>query len=173
MKKFICMLTVLLCSVMNLSAQNFDLEGRWEAEASEGNARGLLILQFEGDQLEQAVYGESSIDEIGFIGVTLSLPPAPYKLNGNILTTATDTSKAELQITKTEFNDNIKEAIKADPSLESTMLEMLKKSFATEKDEIANNVFINGSMEIVSCIDGELKVKDKGRAIVTFYLKGE
>ena len=48
MKKLICMLTLLLSSVMSMSAQNYDLEGRWVADLSEGNDVGALVFMFEG-----------------------------------------------------------------------------------------------------------------------------
>ena len=78
MKKLICMLTVLLCSVMNLSAQNYNLEGRWVTDLSDENETTSLFFVFEGNELTQAVYGESTVDEIGLIGVIVATPPAPF-----------------------------------------------------------------------------------------------
>ena len=80
MKKFICMLTVLLCSVMNLSAQNYDLEGRWVTDLSDEGESTSLIFLFEGNELTQTVYGESNVEADGLVGVMVATPPAPYKL---------------------------------------------------------------------------------------------
>ena len=59
MKKIICMLTVLLCSVMNLSAQNYNLEGRWVTDLSDENETTSLIFLFEGNELTQAVASQA------------------------------------------------------------------------------------------------------------------
>lgn len=83
MKKLICMLTVLLCSVMSLSAQDINLEGRWVAEESEGDNQGSLIFLFEDNELTQAVYAEANTPEVGVVGVMVATPPAPFKLEGN------------------------------------------------------------------------------------------
>ncbi len=53
MKKFICMLTVLLCSVMNLSAQDYNLEGRWVTDLSDEGESTTLIFLFEGNELQR------------------------------------------------------------------------------------------------------------------------
>ena len=86
MKKFICMLTVLLCSVMNLSAQDYNLEGRWVTDLSDEGESTTLIFLFEGNELTQAVYSESNVDGVGLVGVIIATPPAPFKLEGNKLT---------------------------------------------------------------------------------------
>ena len=98
MKKIICMLTVLLCSVMNLSAQNYDLEGRWVTDLSDEGESTSLIFLFEGNELTQAVYGESNVDGVGLVGVIVATPPAPFKLEGNKLTVTYDASQAEYQV---------------------------------------------------------------------------
>ena len=97
MKKIICMLTVLLCSVMNLSAQNYNLEGRWVTDLSDENETTSLIFLFEGNELTQAVYGESNVEGVGLVGVIVATPPAPFKLEGNKLTVTYDASQAEYQ----------------------------------------------------------------------------
>ena len=58
MKKFICMLTVLLCSVLSLSAQDYNLEGRWVTDLSDEGESTSLIFLFEGNELTQAVYSQ-------------------------------------------------------------------------------------------------------------------
>ena len=173
MKKFICMLTVLLCSVMSLSAQNLNLEGHWMAETSEDNEKMAFILLFEDDQLTQAIYGESNIEEIGLVGVIVATPPAPFKLDGNKLTVSCDASQAEYEVTKAEFTDKIKEAIKTTPSMENTVKELLDKAFDSQKKEMAKSLLFNGDLEIISCVNGELKVKDSEGDTYTFYQKGE
>ena len=173
MKKIICMLTVLLCSVMNLSAQNLDLDGRWVAEVSEDDDYAVLIFLFEGNELTQAVYGESPVDGIGLVGVIVATPPAPFKINGNKLTVTRDASQADFQVTKTEYNDKIKEAIKENPSMEETVKDVLDKAFDTQKVEMAKSLLYDGDLEIISCNEGELKIKDQEGEEFTFYLKGE
>lgn len=173
MKKIICMLTVLLCSVMNLSAQNLDLDGRWVAEVSEDDDYAVLIFLFEGNELTQAVYGESPVDGIGLVGVIVATPPAPFKINGNKLTVTRDASQADFQVTKTEYNDKIKEAIKENPSMEETVKDVLDKAFDTQKVEMAKSLLYDGELEIISCNEGELKIKDQEGEEFTFYLKGE
>ena len=173
MKKFICMLTVLLCSVMSLSAQNLDLDGRWVAEVSEDDDYAVLIFLFEGNELTQAVYGESTLDGIGLVGVIVATPPAPFKINGNKLTVTRDASQADFQVTKTEYNDKIKEAIKENPSMEETVKDVLDKAFDTQKVEMAKSLLYDGDLEIISCNEGELKIKDQEGEEFTFYLKGE
>ena len=173
MKKFICMLTVLLCSVMSLSAQNLDLDGRWVAEVSEDDDYAVLIFLFEGNELTQAVYGESPVDGIGLVGVIVATPPAPFKINGNKLTVTRDASQADFQVTKTEYNDKIKEAIKENPSMEETVKDVLDKAFDTQKVEMAKSLLFDGDLEIISCNEGELKIKDQEGEEFTFYLKGE
>ena len=173
MKKIICMLTVLLCSVMNLSAQNLDLDGRWVAEVSEDDDYAVLIFLFEGNELTQAVYGESPVDGIGLVGVIVATPPAPFKINGNKLTVTSDASQADFQVTKTEYNDKVKEAIKENPSMEETVKDVLDKAFDTQKVEMAKSLLYDGDLEIISCNEGELKIKDQEGEEFTFYLKGE
>ena len=173
MKKFICMLTVLLCSVMSLSAQNLDLDGRWVAEVSEDDDYAVLIFLFEGNELTQAVYGESTLDGIGLVGVIVATPPAPFKINGNKLTVTSDASQADCQVTKTEYNDKVKEAIKENPSMEETVKDVLDKAFDTQKVEMAKSLLYDGDLEIISCNEGELKIKDQEGEEFTFYLKGE
>ena len=174
MKKFICMLTVLLSSVMNLSAQTYDLEGRWVTDLSDENESTSLIFLFEGNELTQAVYSESTIDEIGLIGIIVATPPAPFKLEGNKLTVTYDASQAEYQVMKTEFNEKIQEAIKQTPSMEDTVKELLDKAFDTQKEEMAKAIMFKGELEIISCNDdGELTIKDTDGETYTFYLKGE
>ena len=173
MKKLICMLTLLLSSVMSMSAQNYDLEGRWVADLSEGNDVGALVFMFEGNELTQAVYGETNVDEVGLIGVFVATPPAPFKLEGNKLTVTSDASQAEFQITKTEYTDKVKETIKAAPSMEDTIKELLDAGFESQKEDMAKDVLFNGVLEIISCEDGELKLKDADGEEFTFYLKGE
>jgi hypothetical protein len=173
MKKFICMLTVLLCSVMSLSAQGLELDGRWVAEISEDEDYGALIFLFEGDELTQAVYGESNVDGIGLVGVLVATPPAPFKLDGTKLIVTRDASQADFQVTKTEYIDKIKEAIKENPSMEETVKDVLDKAFDTQKVEMAKSLLYDGTLEIISCIDGELKMKDPEGEEFTFYLKGE
>ena len=167
------MLTVLLCSVMNLSAQNLDLDGRWVAEVSEDDDYAVLIFLFEGNELTQAVYGESPVDGIGLVGVIVATPPAPFKINGNKLTVTRDASQADFQVTKTEYNDKIKEAIKENPSMEETVKDVLDKAFDTQKVEMAKSLLYDGDLEIISCNEGELKIKDQEGEEFTFYLKGE
>ena len=173
MKKIICMLTVLLCSVMNLSAQNLDLDGRWVAEVSEDDDYAVLIFLFEGNELTQAVYGESTLDGIGLVGVIVATPPAPFKINGNKLTVTSDASQADFQVTKTEYNDKVKEAIKENPSMEETAKDVLDTAFDTQKVEMAKSLLYDGDLEIISCNEGELKIKDQEGEEFTFYLKGE
>ena len=174
MKKIICMLTVLLCSVISLSAQNLDLDGRWVAEVSEDDDYAVLIFLFEGNELTQAVYGESPVDGIGLVGVIVATPPAPFKINGNKLTVTYDASQAEYQVTKTEYNDKVKEAIKENPSMEETVKDVLDKAFDTQKVEMCKTIMFKGELEIVSCTDeGELTIKDTDGETYTFYLKGE
>ncbi len=174
MKKFICMLTVLLSSVMNLSAQNYNLEGRWVTDLSDENESTSLIFLFEGNELTQAVYSESTIDEIGLIGVIVATPPAPFKLEGNKLTVSYDASQAEYQVMKTEFNEKVKEVIKQAPSMENTMKEILDNAFDSQKEEMVKTVMFKGELEIVSYNDdGELTIKDTDGENYTFYLKGE
>lgn len=173
MKKIICILTVLLCSVMNLSAQNLDLDGRWVAEVSEDDDYAVLIFLFEGNELTQAVYGESTLDGIGLVGVIVATPPAPFKINGNKLTVTSDASQADFQVTKTEYNDKVKEAIKENPSMEETVKDVLDKAFDTQKVEMAKSLLYDGDLEIISCNEGELKIKDQEGEEFTFYLKGE
>ena len=173
MKKFICMLTVLLCSVMSLRAQNLDLDGRWVAEVSEDDDYAVLIFLFEGNELTQAVYGESTLDGIGLVGVIVATPPAPFKINGNKLTVTSDASQADFQVTKTEYNDKVKEAIKENPSMEETVKDVLDKAFDTQKVEMAKSLLYDGDLEIISCNEGELKIKDQEGEEFTFYLKGE
>lgn len=173
MKKIICMLTVLLCSVISLSAQNLDLDGRWVAEVSEDDDYAVLIFLFEGNELTQAVYGESTLDGIGLVGVIVATPPAPFKLEGNKLTVTYDASQAEYQVTKTEYNDKVKEAIKENPSMEETVKDVLDKAFDTQKVEMAKSLLYDGDLEIISCNEGELKIKDQEGEEFTFYLKGE
>ena len=156
MKKIICMLTVLLCSVMNLSAQNYNLEGRWVTDLSDENETTSLIFLFEGNELTQAVYGESNVEGVGLVGVIVATPPAPFKLEGNKLTVTYDASQAEYQVMKTEYTDKVKELIKQAPSMENTMKEF------------------KGGLEIVSYNDdGEMTIKDTDGETYTFYLKGE
>ena len=173
MKKFICMLTVLLCSVMSLRAQNLDLDGRWVAEVSEDDDYAVLIFLFEGNELTQAVYGESTLDGIGLVGVIVATPPAPFKINGNKLTVTSDASQADFQVTKTEYNDKVKEAIKENPSMEETVKDVLDTAFDTQKVEMAKSLLYDGDLEIISCNEGELKIKDQEGEEFTFYLKGE
>ena len=173
MKKIICMLTVLLCSVISLSAQNLDLDGRWVAEVSEDDDYAVLIFLFEGNELTQAVYGESTLDGIGLVGVIVATPPAPFKINGNKLTVTSDASQADFQVTKTEYNDKVKEAIKENPSMEETVKDVLDKAFDTQKVEMAKSLLYDGDLEIISCNEGELKIKDQKGEEFTFYLKGE
>ena len=167
------MLTVLLCSVMSLSAQNLDLDGRWVAEVSEDDDYAVLIFLFEGNELTQAVYGESTLDGIGLVGVIVATPPAPFKINGNKLTVTSDASQADFQVTKTEYNDKVKEAIKENPSMEETVKDVLDKAFDTQKVEMAKSLLYDGDLEIISCNEGELKIKDQEGEEFTFYLKGE
>ena len=173
MKKFICMLTVLLCSVMSLSAQNLDLDGRWVAEVSEDDDYAVLIFLFEGNELTQAVYGESPVDGIGLVGVIVATPPAPFKIDGNKLSVTSDSSQADFQVTRTEFNYKVKDAIKLAPSMENTMKELLDQAFDSQKVDMAKTLLYNGDLEIISCKDGELKIKDPDGEEYTFYLKGE
>ena len=173
MKKFIFMLTVLLSSVMSLNAQSMDLEGRWIADVSEDNEYMTLIFVFEGNELTQAIYAESDVEEIGFVGVIVATPPAPFKLDGNKLTVTSDSSEADFQVTKTEFNDKVKDAIKLAPSMENTMKELLDQAFESQKVDMAKTMLFNGDLEIISCNEGELKIKDKDGEEYTFYLKGE
>jgi len=167
------MLTVLLCSVISLSAQNLDLDGRWVAEVSEDDDYAVLIFLFEGNELTQAVYGESTLDGIGLVGVIVATPPAPFKINGNKLTVTSDASQADFQVTKTEYNDKVKEAIKENPSMEETVKDVLDKAFDTQKVEMAKSLLYDGDLEIISCNEGELKIKDQEGEEFTFYLKGE
>ena len=174
MKKLICMLTVLLCSVMNLSAQNYNLEGRWVTDLSDENESTSLFFVFEGNELTQAVYGESTVDEIGLIGVIVATPPAPFKLEGNKLTVTYDASEADYHVTKTEFNEKLQETIKMAPSMENTVKELLDKAFDSQKEEMCKTVMFKGELEIISCTDeGELTIKDTDGETYTFYLKGE
>ena len=173
MKKFIFMLTVLLSSVMSMNAQSIDLDGRWIADASEDNDYMTLIFVFEGNELTQAIYGESNIDEIGFVGVIVATPPAPFKINGNKLSVTSDSSQADFQVTRTEFNDKVKDAIKLAPSMENTMKELLDQAFESQKVDMAKTMLFNGDLEIISCNEGELKIKDPDGEEYTFYLKGE
>ena len=174
MKKIICMLTVLLCSVMNLSAQNYNLEGRWVTDLSDENETTSLFFVFEGNELTQAVYGESTVDEIGLIGVIVATPPAPFKLEGNKLTVTYDASEADYHVTKTEFNEKLQETIKMAPSMENTVKELLDKAFDSQKEEMCKTVMFKGELEIISCTDeGELTIKDTDGETYTFYLKGE
>ncbi len=174
MKKLICMLTVLLCSVMNLSAQNYNLEGRWVTDLSDENETTSLFFVFEGNELTQAVYGESTVDEIGLIGVIVATPPAPFKLEGNKLTVTYDASEADYHVTKTEFNEKLQETIKMAPSMENTVKELLDKAFDSQKEEMCKTVMFKGELEIISCTDeGELTIKDTDGETYTFYLKGE
>ena len=173
MKKFIFMLTVLLSSVMSLNAQSMDLEGRWIADVSEDNEYMTLIFVFEGNELTQAIYAESDVEEIGFVGVIVATPPAPFKLDGNKLTVTSDSSEADFQVTKTEFNDKVKDAIKLAPSMENTMKELLDQAFESQKVDMAKTMLFNGDLEIISCNEGELKIKDPDGEEYTFYLKGE
>lgn len=173
MKKFIFMLTVLLSSVMSLNAQSMDLEGRWIADVSEDNEYMTLIFVFEGNELTQAIYAESDVEEIGFVGVIVATPPAPFKLDGNKLTVTSDSSEADFQVTKTEFNDKVKDAIKLAPSMENTMKELLDQAFESQKVDMAKTMLFNGDLEIISCNEGELKIKDPDGEEYTFFLKGE
>ena len=174
MKKIICMLTVLLCSVLSLSAQDYNLEGRWVTDLSDENESTSLIFLFEGNELTQAVYSESTIDEIGLVGIIVATPPAPFKLEGNKLTVSYDASQAEYQVMKTEFNEKIQEAIKQTPSMENTVKELLDKAFDSQKEEMAKTIMFKGELEIVSYNDdGELTIKDIDGENYTFYLKGE
>ena len=173
MKKLICMLTVLLCSVMSVSAQNYDLEGRWVSEETEGNEFGMLIFVFEGNELTQAVYAEANTPEVGVVGVMVATPPAPFKLEGNKLTVTRDPSQAEFQIMKTEYNDQVKELISSSPDMEEKVKELLEAGFEKQKVDMAENVLYDGDLEIISCNDGELKLKDPEGDELTFYLKGE
>ena len=174
MKKLICMLTVLLCSIMNLSAQNYNLEGRWVTDLSDENETTSLFFVFEGNELTQAVYGESTVDEIGLVGVIVATPPAPFKLEGNKLTVTYDASEADYHVTKTEFNEKLQEAIKMAPSMENTVKELLDKAFDSQKEEMCKTVMFKGELEIISCTDeGELTIKDTDGETYTFYLKGE
>ena len=173
MKKFICMLSVLLCSVMNLSAQDINLEGRWVAQESEGDNQGSLIFLFEGNELTQAVYAEANTPEVGVVGVMVATPPAPFKLEGNKLTVTRDPSQAEFQIMKTEYNDQVKELISSSPDMEEKVKELLEAGFEKQKVDMAENVLYDGDLEIISCNDGELKLKDPEGDELTFYLKGE
>ena len=174
MKKIICMLTVLLCSVMNLSAQNYNLEGRWVTDLSDENETTSLFFVFEGNELTQAVYGESTVDEIGLVGVIVATPPAPFKLEGNKLTVTYDASEADYHVTKTEFNEKLQETIKMAPSMENTVKELLDKAFDSQKEEMCKTVMFKGELEIISCTDeGELTIKDTDGETYTFYLKGE
>ena len=174
MKKIICMLTVLLCSVLSLSAQDYNLEGRWVTDLSDANESTSLIFLFEGNELTQAVYSESTIDEIGLVGIIVATPPAPFKLEGNKLTVSYDASQAEYQVMKTEFNEKIQEAIKQTPSMENTVKELLDKAFDSQKEEMAKTIMFKGELEIVSYNDdGELTIKDTDGENYTFYLKGE
>lgn len=174
MKKLICMLTVLLCSVMNLSAQNYNLEGRWVTDLSDENETTSLFFVFEGNELTQAVYGESTVDEIGLVGVIVATPPAPFKLEGNKLTVTYDASEADYHVTKTEFNEKLQETIKMAPSMENTVKELLDKAFDSQKEEMCKAVMFKGELEIISCTDeGELTIKDTDGETYTFYLKGE
>ena len=174
MKKFICMLTVLLSSVMNLSAQNYNLEGRWVTDLSDENETTSLFFVFEGNELTQAVYGESTVDEIGLVGVIVATPPAPFKLEGNKLTVTYDASEADYHVTKTEFNEKLQETIKMAPSMENTVKELLDKAFDSQKEEMCKTVMFKGELEIISCTDeGELTIKDTDGETYTFYLKGE
>ena len=140
MKKFIFMLTVLLSSVMSMNAQSIDLEGRWIADVSEDNEYMTLIFVFEGNELTQAIYAESDVEEIGFVGVIVATPPAPFKLDGNKLTVTSDSSEADFQVTKTEFNDKVKDAIKLAPSMENTMKELLDQAFESQKVDMAKTM---------------------------------
>ena len=161
MKKFICMLTVLLCSVMNLSAQDYNLEGRWVTDLSDEGESTTLIFLFEGNELTQAVYSEAT-------------PPAPFKLEGNKLTVSYDASQAEYQVMKTEYTDKVKEVIKQAPSMENTMKEILDNAFNSQKEEMCKTVMFKGGLEIVSYNDdGEMTIKDTDGETYTFYLKGE
>ena len=173
MKKFICMLTVLLSSVMSLSAQNINLEGRWVAQESEGDNQGSLIFLFEDNELTQAVYAEANTPEVGVVGVMVATPPAPFKLEGNKLTVTRDPSQAEFQIMKTEYNDQVKELISSSPDMEEKVKELLEAGFEKQKVDMAENVLYDGDLEIISCNDGELKLKDPEGDELTFYLKGE
>ena len=179
MKKFICMLTVLLCSVMNLSAQDYNLEGRWVegrwvTDLSDEGESTTLIFLFEGNELTQAVYSESNVDGVGLVGVIIATPPAPFKLEGNKLTVSYDASQAEYQVMKTEYTDKVKEVIKQAPSMENTMKEILDNAFNSQKEEMCKTVMFKGGLEIVSYNDdGEMTIKDTDGETYTFYLKGE
>ena len=175
MKKFICMLTVLLCSVMSLSAQNINLEGRWVAQESEGDNQGSLIFLFEDNELTQAVYAEANTPEVGVVGVMVATPPAPFKLEGNKLTVTRDPSQAEFQIMKTEYNDQVKELISSSPDMEEKVKELLEAGFEKQKVDMAENILFDGEYEITSYseADGEFKIKVADDEEITFYLKGE
>ena len=59
------------------------------------------------------------------------------------------------------------------PSMENTMKELLDQAFESQKVDMAKTMLFNGDLEIISCNEGELKIKDKDGEEYTFYLKGE
>ena len=47
-----------MCSVLSLSAQDYNLEGRWVTDLSDEGESTSLIFLFEGNELTQAVYSQ-------------------------------------------------------------------------------------------------------------------
>ena len=159
--------------VVNFLFINPLITNRYENLSDENESTSLIFL-FEGNELTQAVYSESTIDEIGLVGIIVATPPAPFKLEGNKLTVSYDASQAEYQVMKTEFNEKIQEAIKQTPSMENTVKELLDKAFDSQKEEMCKTIMFKGELEIVSYNDdGELTIKDTDGENYTFYLKGE
>ena len=154
MKRIMMTTVLLLTVVMGLQAQSLD--GYWMTVEKQDNVAMSVVLYFNGqDDIIQSLYGEFVDESVGTIGVAYVAKDIPFKRKGNTLTFNFDANKILVFIRKTEWNDQVKQKIAEDPSIEEKLKQAYMNGFQQQKAEMAE-AMLHGDIKIVELTETTL-----------------
>lgn len=157
MKKYLLSIAVMLMTSLSLQAQSLD--GYWMYVEKQDDGAMSVVLYFNGqDDIIQTVYTEIEDESVGKIGVAFVAKDIPFKRKGNTLTINFEADNILVFLRKTEWNDQVKQKIANNPSLEEQYKQIYMNAFQQQKSGMAE-AMLHGDIKIVSITDNQLTLE--------------
>ena len=159
MKKIV-LFCLLLMAAAGMQAQSLD--GTWKYTMTEDDAVDMFFI-FDKGSVSLNTYCDISDPVVGTMTLLVILPGS-YTRNGDNLNIQSYPDQCELKIEKMQYSDELREAFKEQPELESTIRKIMYDKLLEGKATFAEGFKQFGDVTILKLTDKELWLYKDGDA---------
>lgn len=165
MKKLLSLATLLLLA---LSASAQDITGKWKGSFQDEGKTVPFTMTFNAKgTVNVNITTQDSDPEIGTIHLSVKVG-GTYKVTDKVLSVTLNPKKYSAEVTKIDFNNQLKVAILAQPGMDREVLNMVNEQLRNSTDNMTEDIPFSGDINIKELTAKKLVLsKDKDTFVLT------